>query len=71
MTCWEDIYDAAPIEGASLKLPFNDKGMKANRETKQSAKLEHRPKLPLGTYLVNLAPSSMEQSLNEQVLHVY
>ncbi|CAD7938492.1 unnamed protein product [Amoebophrya sp. A120] len=64
-TPWEEIYDAAPIEGASLKMPFNDKGIKPNRDTKQSAKLENRPKLPVGTFLVNLVASQVEESTME------
>ena len=60
---WEDIYDAAPIEGGSLKLPYNDKGTKG--EKKAPAKLENRPKLPVGTYLVNLQANNLETSTCE------
>ncbi|CAD7974061.1 unnamed protein product [Amoebophrya sp. A25] len=65
LTPWEEIYDAAPIEGASLKMPFNDKGIKPNRDTKQCARLENRPKVPVGTFLVTLVPSQMDQVTTE------
>lgn len=66
MSPWEEIYDAAPIEGASLKMPFNDKGQKPDpKDKKTGAKLENRPKVPKGTYIVDLMASDLEAATNE------
>lgn len=54
MSPWEEIFDKAATEGTSLRLVFCDKGAKADLEKKTAARLEGRPKVPIGTYAVKL-----------------
>lgn len=51
---WEEIFDRAATEGTSLRLVWCDKGSKADAMMKTSARLEGRPKIPIGTYHVPL-----------------
>ena len=51
---WEEIFDKAATEGTSLRLVWCDKGSKADITMKTSARLEGRPKIPIGTYSVPL-----------------
>jgi hypothetical protein len=44
----------AATDGTSLRLVFCDKGAKADRELKTAARLEGRPKVPLGLYEVTM-----------------
>ncbi|CAD7974082.1 unnamed protein product [Amoebophrya sp. A25] len=63
MSPWEEIFDKAATEGTSLRLVFCDKGAKADLEKKTAARLEGRPKVPVGTYSVALVPGNVNESV--------
>ncbi len=54
MSPWEEIFDKAATEGTSLRLVYCDKGAKADLEKKTAARLEGRPKIPVGTFSVKM-----------------
>ncbi|CAD7938482.1 unnamed protein product [Amoebophrya sp. A120] len=61
MSPWEEIFDKAATEGTSLRLVFCDKGAKADLEKKMAARLEGRPKVPVGTYQVALSAGKVNE----------
>eukprot|EP00392_Amoebophrya_sp_AT5.2_P008908 g8936.t1 len=63
MSPWEEIFDKAATEGTSLRLVFCDKGAKADLEKKTAARLEGRPKVPVGTYQVGLVSGDTVKSV--------
>lgn len=62
---WEEIFDRAATEGTSLRLVWCDKGSKADATMKQSARLEGRPKVPVGTYHVPLVAGEPQLCIPE------
>merc|ERR1712194_428788 len=58
---WEEIFDRAATEGTSLRLVWCDKGVKADLALKSAARLEGRPKVPIGTYNVPLVAGDPTQ----------